>query len=153
MANVYAVTTLSTTDATTTTDANASLTSRGGASIAKSAYIGGTMNYASIGTVAPATILNAASLTLSATDGLYMIEVAFAGTVSITLPLASTCPGKQYFIVKTSSNSFTLTISAAGSDKIDITDTSITSLLNAGDRVRLISNGSPAGGIACWYSA
>lgn len=143
--NQFAITTLSTTDSSSTTDETASAVIRGGLSIAKTVNIGGTTNFTSIGTTQTATSMNSASLTLNATH--YMIEVVFAGSAVITLPLAATCPGRQYFIIKLSTSGNSLTINASGANTIDGSFTTITSLVNPVDKVKLTSNGTTT-----WYT-
>lgn len=145
--NHVALITQSTNNSTSSTDLTASLAVKGGISVAKDVQVGGTLVYASIRTTGAAFQMNTSTLTLSSTDGYYMIECVFAGSATITLPLASTCPGKQYFIIKQSLIANTLAINVSGSDTVDGTDTSITALSSPNQRVKLTSNG-----IATWYT-
>ncbi len=145
--NFVAITTHSTTNSTSSTDDNASLVVKGGASVASDVQVGGSLAFSSIRTTSAALQMNSSTLTLTATDGYYMIEDVFAGAATITLPLANSCPGKQYYIIKKSIVANTLAINVSGSDTIDGVDTTITVLSNPNSRVRLTSNG-----ISTWYT-
>lgn len=137
----------STMTSTSSTDSAAALVVKGGLSLAKDIQVGGTVSYSSIGTTASASQMNVATLNLSATDNLFMIECVFSGNATITLPTAVSSPGKQYYIIKRSSNANTLTINVSGSDTIDGVETSVVALVDPYNRIRLCSNG-----ISIWYS-
>lgn len=150
--NSYAVTALSTANAASSTDADASLHCKGGAAIEKDVRIGGNLYCGVLQATSTAYNLATSSLTIAATDSYFMIECSYAGAVTITLPLASAAPGRQYFIVKTAAVT-SLTISTQGTDTIDgITSTSLIVTTTGYVKVNLLSNGSPVGGNPIWYT-
>lgn len=145
--NEIAITVHSATTATSSSDPGAALTVKGGVAIAKDVYVGGLLSFASIQTTSGAFQMNTSTLALSSSDGYFMIECVFAGATTITLPLASAVPGKQYYIIKKTTAGFTLAINTSGSDTVDGVDTSITALSAPNNRIKLCSNG-----ISTWYS-
>ncbi len=90
------------------------------------------------------SIISGTSITLD--SNYYLIELSDTGSVTVTLPQASTESGREYVLIKTGATG-AITINRSGSDTIDDGSTTSISLTTQYDKVSLISNGSNR-----WYT-